>query len=119
MDNLTPDQIKQMIGMLQMMLQSSDNDTETKPTKSKNIKSKKPKASKINKFDAMAEKNMHKEDAIIDKKLNIYPPSPRARSYKPLQVQCRVCGKKDSINPRLLPDSIERYKCNKCSSSAG
>lgn len=116
MDELNPDQIKQMIKMLQGMLE---------PTKPKNIKkpkrinNKKITPSKINKFDEMAEKNMHKEDTIIDKKLNIYPPSPRARSYKPISVQCRVCGKKDSINPSLLHDSIDRYKCNKCSSSAG
>jgi lysyl-tRNA synthetase class I len=66
----------------------------------------------------MAEYRMHKDDVLIDKKLNKLPPTQRARNYKPLKVKCRVCGKTENINPSLV-ESIERYKCNRCSTSAG
>jgi hypothetical protein len=114
-----------MIVMLQSMLpeQSATNNTaESIAVENDFIKSKKVKATKAprpNKFSDMPEKNMHKEDIAIDKKLAVHPPVPRARQFASVDVQCRVCGRKETVNPVLLPDSVERYKCNKCSSSAG
>jgi hypothetical protein len=129
MDNLTPNQIKQMISLLQVMLENTDIkedaaptvDQAEKPTPNNVIKTlhKKPPVSHINKFDSMMESTMHKDDIEIDKKLNKYGPTPRTRAFKPITVQCRVCGKKETINPVLLTDSSERYKCNNCSRSAG
>jgi hypothetical protein len=117
MDNLTPDQIKQMIQMLSNMLPQDDaEEHENSVIKSKSINTKKK---RVNKFDSMAEKNMHKADSEIDKKLSVQPLVPRNRSYVPVDVTCRVCGKKDQVNPGLISDSVERYKCNKCSSMAG
>jgi hypothetical protein len=66
----------------------------------------------------MPERNMHKSDTKIDKKLNKYPPTPRNRPFKAIDVVCRICGKKESVNPKIIPESADRYKCNKCSSSA-
>lgn len=71
-----------------------------------------------NKFCDMSESTMHKSDIAIDKKLNRFPPSKRGRKYVPISVLCRVCGRREDVNPSLV-DSIERYKCNKCSRVAG
>ena len=62
---------------------------------------------------------MHKEDVEIDKKLFTRPPVPRARKFKFIKAICRVCGKKEDVNPMTLTDSLDRYKCNKCSGAAG
>lgn len=121
MDNLSPDQIKSMIALLQNML-PSNNSTEheeaPQPKKSRNKKTK-SRPSSNNKFENMPEARMHKEDILIDKKLSVQPPVPRARPFRLVNAICRVCGRKEKVNPVLITDSIDRYKCNKCSSSAG
>ena len=140
MDNkdLNPDQIQQMIRLLQSMLPSTDSDIvpADKPEKKETTHDIKPKkqsrtkgntdksiASKstthYNKFVDMPEMHMHKEDIAIDKKLITHPPVPRARTFKFVDAICRVCGKKENINPMLITDSLDRYKCNKCSGAAG
>jgi hypothetical protein len=127
MDNLSPDQIKAMISMLQTMLNSQVTEDQQDSEESENQpdiltnKSVKPKKStnRQNKFNSMPEMNMHKDDVAIDKKLKVQPPVPRARPFKMLKVVCRVCGRNDEINPALLVESPSRYKCNNCSTSAG
>ena len=127
MDELSPKQIQQMISMLQKMLPENEEEADTDTTPSKDefasnnrIKTvnRKPQQTE-NKFDKMMEANLHKEDVEIDKKLRKYDPTPRVRDFKPIKVQCRVCGKSDHINPVLLHDTPDRYKCNNCSRSAG
>lgn len=120
--NVEPEKIQALISILQSMLapDNSEATTEEKPVKTK-IKSNNKKITKTissNKFDSMPEMRMHKEDISVDKKLAVHPPVPRARPFELLSVQCRVCGRKENINPALLSD-YDRYKCNKCSSSAG
>lgn len=121
--NVEPEKIQALISILQSMLVPDDTETteeksvKTK-TKSSNKKSTKTKPISSNKFDSMPEMRMHKEDISVDKKLAIHPPVPRARPFEMTSVQCRVCGRKENINPALLSD-YDRYKCNKCSSSAG
>lgn len=125
MDNFSPDQIKAMINMLQSMLAQTGNDNdETKPiasSKKKKVhnKSKPQKPKRPNKFMDMPEMHMHKEDILLDKKLSVQPPVPRARPFTLIRVICRVCGKTEEVNPNLIHDGVDRYKCNKCSSSAG
>jgi len=125
--NVEPEKIQAMISILQSMLtqQDDNHDTEedstpqkTKQSSKKKVSNTKNKKQNINKFDNMPEMRMHKEDISVDKKLAIHPPVPRARPFELISVQCRVCGKKQEINPALLTD-YDRYKCNKCSSSAG
>ena len=130
MDNLSPDQIKQMITMLQSMLPSDSVNTieetqqeETPVEENSIIKTVTPKVVKkknfTNQFDQMMESKLHKADCAIDKKLSQFDPTPRNRNFNALKVQCRVCGKNEEINPVLLTDTPERYKCNRCSRSAG
>ena len=122
MDNLSPEQIQQMIAMLQNMLPGNNEEpTEEEKPSSSPIRTvdRKPKPSTVNKFDQMMEANLHKEDIEIDKKLAKYDPTPRVRRFKPLDVVCRVCGKRESVSPNLLSDSPDRYKCNNCSRGAG
>ena len=123
-DNLSPKQIKQMIKMLSAMLPEDDEpavEQEPEPQfsnsaiKSKNIDRKSP---RVNKFEQMAEFNMHKEDVEFDRKVSKLPPVPRTRKYNAINVKCRVCGKEESVSPTLI-ESVDRYKCNKCSSMAG
>lgn len=133
--NLNPQQIQQMIQLLQAMLPAAGQSPTTsseatnlepmpkrKPRKktanssTHNIKSK---PVRENKFDQMAELNMHREDIAVDKKLAIQPPVPRARKFRMVKATCRVCGKTEEINPVLITDSLDRYKCNKCSAGAG
>ena len=122
MDNLSPEQIQQMIAMLQNMLPTNNEEpVEEEKSSSSPIRTvdRKPKPSTVNKFDQMMEANLHKEDIEIDKKLAKYDPTPRVRRFQPLDVVCRVCGKRESVSPNLLSDSPDRYKCNNCSRGAG
>lgn len=121
----SPEQIKALIQMLQNLLPQEEVATESpkkKSVKQSKIKTKTRRAtteSFENKFLEMPERNMHKADSKIDKKLSVQPPCPRTRSFEPVEVRCRVCGKQEKVNPRVIPESVDRYKCNKCSSSAG
>jgi hypothetical protein len=120
---LDKDDIKALIAILQKGL-SDDTDIEesSEPKVSRPARKKvqpAPKKKKtVNKFENMAEFGMCKEDIEIDKKIKKPPPSPRNRDFEFIKVQCRVCGKKDKVAPALV-ESIERYKCNKCSTGAG
>lgn len=130
-DLSNPQQIKQLIALLQGLLPKEDSTDNTKPqNKTKknkplknNIKTKTRKRQEetesYNKFLEMPEMNMHKSDVEIDKKLCRHPPTKRNREYEPIKAICRVCGKNELINSAILPDSSDRYKCNKCSSSSG
>jgi len=123
--NLDPQQIQQMIMLLQSMLPKQDEQQlpDQKKIKKASRSNNKSKPSitnaSTNKFDFMPEKRLHQEDIEIDKKLIVQPPVPRARSFNMVNVVCRVCGKKENVNPVLITDSIDRYKCNKCSGAAG
>jgi metal-dependent hydrolase (beta-lactamase superfamily II) len=124
--DLTPEQIQQMIVMLQSMLPSKEETNNPKDDPSNDefvstIKTKKVSAKKSNfknKFNNMAERNMHKEDVEIDKRLIVNGPTPRRKTNSLTEVQCRVCGKKDTVNANMLVDKT-RYKCNSCASGAG
>lgn len=125
---LDNDDIKALIAILQKGLvdddikQDTENTSNTKSTKKMNsIKTKKTKVKydTNNRFLEMGFDRLHKEDIAIDKALSKNPPTPRTRKFATIKVQCRVCGKKESINPSLLYESPDRYKCNKCCSSPG
>lgn len=125
MDNLTPEQIKQMIAMLHSMLPNEDNSINkqenTEQEFTSNIKTKKVSTrqqSFKNKFIDMPEKNMHKEDREIDKILAVSHPTPRIRKAPLIDVTCRVCGKREKVPSSIVMDG-SRYKCNKCCSGAG
>lgn len=124
---LDKDDIKQLIAILQKGLVDSDDDSddtepeevvESRPSKKSSNKPKPKKKKSNNKFDNMSEKNMHKDDIEIDRKLRKFPPTSRTRNYKPIKVKCRVCSREENVNPSLV-ESMERYKCNKCSTSSG
>jgi hypothetical protein len=138
-----PDQIKSLISLLQTLLDQQQAPKSTNQTKkSSTKKTKKPKESfsnntttknqkkfsnskqtkntkTLNKFDSMSEFNMHKDDALIDKKLVQVPPVARIRDFEFIDVVCRTCGKKETIAPALVLDSPSRYKCNRCATNAG
>lgn len=130
---LKDDDIKQLIAILQRGLSSDEESSEnqqTKIAKPRRNKTKKTivhetddgediKPKRINKFDKMAEKDMHKSDSKIDQLLSVHPPTIRSREFEPIQVRCRVCQRLESINPALLHDSPDRYKCNRCSGAPG
>lgn len=119
---LDKDDIKQLIAILQKGLSddSDDGDDEQEVLETTPVKKTKQKSKKKykNLFEQMSESRMHKDDVEIDKKLSKFPPTQRARNYKPIDARCRVCGKTEQVNPSLV-ESIERYKCNKCSTSSG
>jgi hypothetical protein len=121
---LDNDDIKQLIAILQKGL-VEDNEPKEPSNKNKtnNISTKKTKSisqsNTENKFISMGFDSLHKEDVAIDKVLNKHPPTPRNRKFKQIDVKCRSCGKKETINSSLLYESPDRYKCNKCCSSPG
>lgn len=128
MDNLSPDQIKQMISMLQAMLPQdtiAESEHELTPKQTGTIKTVSPRqvnktGNFVNRFDEMMESKLHQEDRSIDQALSVHSPTPRnRRSFDPINVVCRVCGRKDTVNPSILSDSPSRYKCNSCSRSPG
>lgn len=122
MDLSNPKEIQKLISVLQNLLDQSssesENDEPESKIKTKTTRSGNKKKSK-NKFLDMPEKDMHKNDSEIDKKLCKNPPTPRTRKFKPVKVSCRVCGKTESVSPDVIPESTERYKCNKCAAMAG
>lgn len=118
-----PEQLKQLISVLQQLLPKSDNENSNSEENFQNpIRTKGGKTnfsqSRPNKFENMMEKGMHKDDIEIDKKLSSHPPVARARDFQTIRVKCRVCGKEEEINPSLSSETT-RYKCNNCSTSAG
>lgn len=130
-----PEQIKLLISVLSSLLPDAKPESEKPKTKRKSKKDTakaadsvskpnirtargKTQGSGTNKFDSMSERNLHKEDVMIDKKLSKFPPTERTRQFEHIQVQCRCCGKKEMVNLGLLLE-VDRYKCNKCAISAG
>lgn len=121
LDISDPNKIKELIQALQKLLPSEEKNTEefdeskikTKTGRANNQNKQK------NKFLDMPEKDMHKNDVAIDKLLNRAPPTPRNREYEPIDVVCRVCHKKEKVSPAVVPESIDRYKCNKCAGASG
>jgi hypothetical protein len=121
---LDNDDIKALIAILQKGL--ANDETPEPKTSTKKIKSVPKRKNKTvndhdgtNLFDTMSDRNLHKEDIEFDRAVRKFPPTPRNRSFTPVTVVCRSCGKKEEVNPVLIHDSVDRYKCNKCSSSAG
>jgi hypothetical protein len=140
-----PDQIKNLIALLQTMLPNEDAEvsqpkkrTKKKSAKISNtdistnedigtnfnskIKTKNKRAfqpSTINQFEKMSEFNMHKDDREVDQKLSKHPPVARTRDFEPVSVVCRICGKKEIVSPSLVYEGPSRYKCNNCSTQAG
>jgi len=120
---LDQDDIKALIAILQKGLDDSDEPTTptlktTTTKKRQQSKQTKPKPKTTNKFEQMPEFSMCKEDLLFDQKVIKPTPSARIRDYEPIKVKCRVCGKSEKVAPSLV-ESIERYKCNKCSTGAG
>ena len=122
---LNNEDIMALIAILQKGLSNDE-----KPSVPKAINKAKEKKSKFkskkagtdngdNKFTSMPEMNMHKEDVAFDKAVRKFPPVPRNRQFQPIEVICRSCGKKEKVNPVLVHDTVDRYKCNKCSVNAG
>lgn len=132
-----PEQIKNLISLLQALLPTEQESTKTKSKTRKksnknpeetlhsefnmNIKTKNKRAihQGKNKFDSMNEFSMHKDDCIIDKKLTKQLPVARTREFEPIPVVCRICGKKENVSPSLVSEGPARYKCNNCSTQAG
>ena len=128
-----PEQIKQMISLLSSMLEDTNTEPKTKrrSTKKKTAKRKtvkesttttrksRKKPTTTNKFDQMSESSMFKENPDTAKKLYSKPPMTRRPKKNLVNVKCRICGKEEKISASLLTSGIDRYKCNKCSSSAG
>jgi hypothetical protein len=128
-----PDQIKQMIGLLSALLEAANADESSveadieteakpKPRKSKEFntkEAKKKKSTRENKFLSMPEAAMYKEDPELAQKLYKQPPVARIRKLQMISVTCRVCGKQDKVQSSLLYGGMERFKCNKCSTTPG
>ena len=123
------EQIKSLITLLQTVVdaqeESSDKEDQAKPNTTENkIKTRRSRKAvqtkeDVNKFESMSEFNMHKADSAVDKKLAAHPPVARSREFEMLDVTCRVCGKKESVNPVLVHEGVSRYKCNNCSRNSG
>jgi hypothetical protein len=119
-----PETIKQLISLLQQLVPNQEDNDSPKPVQTGKAKTKKTNKksqsrSSNNKFENMPEYGMHKEDASIDKVLSKHPPVARMREFDPASVVCRVCGKKEIVNPALVFEGAARYKCNRCATSAG
>ena len=44
---------------------------------------------------------------------------PKGPTFEKVSIPCRVCGKVFEVSPALVPPEKDRFKCNKCSCSAG
>jgi hypothetical protein len=121
---LEKEDILALISILQKGLEDEQDPEQLKKVGSKKragqkVKTKNTDFVSNNKFDSMPEKNLHKKDTEIDKKLwgnNI--PTERSRQSSIVSVRCRVCGKTEQVSATII-DSAERYKCNKCATTSG
>ena len=124
-----PEQLKKFIAALSSLLPPEENNIPEKPKAKKTRTTKKTtrkttnktrtSEERHNKFLDMAENNMFKEDPKVAKKLYNQPPMRRRSKKAKLSVTCRICGKREEISSSLLYGDKDRYKCNKCCSSAG
>jgi hypothetical protein len=126
-----PEQIKQMIQMLSGLLETIDNNTEKqisidevaeshpKQKQTGTRKNKYQKEKRENKFLSMPEANMHKEDPLIAEKLYKQSPIARTRKSQTIKVKCRICGKEEEVRASLIYGGVERFKCNRCSTTPG
>jgi hypothetical protein len=121
-----PEQLKNLIQVLQAMLpaEGSDTTTDTEATEEfsaplRTKGSRRKLSQHKNKFLDMPEKDMHKDDIEVDKKLAKFAPVSRSRAFDMVDVVCRVCGKKETVSPSLLFEAASRYKCNNCSTQSG
>lgn len=136
MGDVSKEQLLEMMKMMQSMIENiSDEEPVDEVVEKPKQKAKKKRISKKpknriqakgvivpdrpNLFDEMPERNMHKSDTAIDKKLSQHPPTPRSRKFSTIGVVCRICGKKENMAPSLVPEDVSRYKCNKCCGSQG
>lgn len=122
--------VEQIYHLLMSLVEDEDTSEQPKAIKPKTRKpktqkktttratAKKTKTESSNKFLSMKEMHMFKEDIAIDRKLNVMGPSPRTRHFATVNVQCRVCGKTEEVNPSLVSEA-QRYKCNECARSGG
>jgi hypothetical protein len=102
-----PEQIKALIQALSSLLPTDTvQTTDEKDSATENL------------FDKMMEKNLHKEDIEIDKKLSRYPPTERNRPFEFVEVKCRCCGTMQKVHPSLAFEK-DRYKCNRCTKVSG
>lgn len=98
-----------------------------KGVKKKQVKKKHTKASNTPSFlDGVSlsstESKELSEASSSDEKFGVFHPkdSPlKPRKCSKVEVNCRVCGKKEKISPALVGVESGRYKCNKCSCMAG
>lgn len=119
--------IKQITGLLEALITDDPVEEEAPASKPKRKRTTKKKTAKKkttnpqeskNKFLNMPEMRMFRDDSLIDKKLQVMPPVPRTRTFDPVHVRCRVCGKEEDVNPTLVSE-INRYKCNACAMAGG
>lgn len=121
---LEKEDIMALIAILQKGL-TDDEEPAKKTSKSPKRSSAKTPAknkkaeSSSNLFDQMSEKDMHKKDTEIDKKLwGAKAPTQRRKDSGLTEATCRVCNKTEKVSAVLL-EGKDRYKCNKCSTSGG
>ena len=120
---LEKEDIMALIAILQKGLTDDESELqyERTPTKTKTQKKRSaPKTqTKINKFDGMSERDMHKSDSKVDKLLwGDNKPSARRQDSGLVDARCRICGKTEQVNGALA-EIGERYKCNKCATTSG
>lgn len=123
---LNKQDVQALIGILQKLITDHTDQEETTTKRGQPVKSKEKKQQRrktqpehYNSFVDMPEHNMHREDTAIDKKLRKFPPTPRNRPATFIDAKCRVCGKEETISSKIVPESIDRYKCNTCSQTGG
>lgn len=81
----------------------------------KNTSSTSKNAEGVNLFDTMSEKNLHKEDTVVDKKLwRNREPTERRASNSRIECKCASCGKDVSVNPNEILSKEQRILCNSC-----
>ena len=128
MGNVDTDKLKQLLYAMIETLdgETSESSEKVEETKDVNPNAQQPKnprrkryGGEENLFLSMPEKDMHKADVEIDKKLAPKQLTARNRVSTEMDVRCRICGKEQRVSKSLITDGAHRYKCNDCSRSSG
>lgn len=134
-ENLLSSLSEEDLNTLKRILEGSQQSVSQKPPKKrrrrgrgKKKKNKKSSSPTVSNFlDGIelspSEAKELKDAGASDKEAGIHQTKerrmPKVTRASKIEATCRVCGSKELISPALMTPEQNRYKCNKCSCSAG
>ena len=127
LENLSPEEIASLAKLLSQVSNKSNNRRRGRGTRKRKKKSKTtpPQTGFMDGVQLSSDEMREIEEASkSDKKMGVDKPKvggiiPKGPTFQKVSVKCMSCGKGFEVAPALVPPESSRFKCNKCSCSAG